>query len=104
MTFASNMMGDYPPSLAAAKQLAPLAEGFVFFSFEWLGRHPDDWHVMRCDGAVLREAKSGPRKGQRVIPVRGTERSAYITREEIAQAEAQRLKQDLKAEPDAPRP
>lgn len=83
MTVQDDMMRDYPPSLAATKKLGGVPEGFSFFAFEWLGDRPEEWTVMKCSGAVFREAKSGPRKGELCIKVKGTERTAFVTREEI---------------------
>ena len=88
MGMADEMMREYPPSLAgAAKMKEGVPSGFAFFAFEWLGDRPDDWDVMKLTGAVLREAKSGPRKGERVIPVKGTERTVFVTSEEIKRAQ-----------------
>lgn len=77
------MMSSYPPSIAAAKKLGGVAKDFAFFVFEWLGDKPEEWTVMKCTGAVLREAKSGPQKGKKVIEVPGTKRVAYVTESEI---------------------
>lgn len=85
---ADEMMTNYPPSLAcAAKMKGGVPSGFAFFAFEWLGDSPDGWDVMKLTGAVLREAKSGPRKGERVIQVKGAERVVFVTSEEIKRAE-----------------
>lgn len=68
---------------AALKKLAPVAENFEIYSVGWLGDKPEDWTVMECKGAVLREVKTGPRKGQYRIIVKGTERTVYVTREDM---------------------
>lgn len=84
MLLSEEMMKDYPPSLAAAKKLSGgVPENFSFYEFEWLGDRPKEWTVMKVVGAVFREAKRGPRKGQKVIIVEGTERTTYVTVEEI---------------------
>lgn len=72
-----------PITLAAAKKLGGVPDGFSFFRLEWLGAKPEDWKVMKCSGAVFREAKSGPRKGQQCILVKGTEHTAFVTSAEI---------------------
>lgn len=77
-------MDSAPFSKVARRKLDPLAEGFRFYCAEWLGEKPEDWHAMRVTGACFRPAKSGPRKGQLVVPLPGTKRSAIVTREEIA--------------------
>jgi hypothetical protein len=76
-------MLNYPPSLAAIKKLRSVEEGFVFYAFEWLGDRPEEWSIMKCTGAVFREAKSGPRKGKKCIKVPGTERTVFITESEM---------------------
>ena len=43
---------------------------------------------MKVTGAEFREAKSGPQKGKLAIMVKGTQRSAYVTREEMNKQEA----------------
>jgi hypothetical protein len=83
MTVQDDMMRDYQPSLAAAKKLGGVPDSFAFFAFEWLGDRPEEWTVMKCSGAVFREAKSGPRKGERCIKVAGTERKVFVTDAEI---------------------
>ena len=83
MTTQEDMMRDYPPSLAATRKLGSIADGFSFYKFEWLGDRPEESTVMKCSGAVFREAKTGPRKGQRCIKVPGTERTAFVTSDEI---------------------
>jgi hypothetical protein len=83
MTVQVDMMLNYPPNLAAMKKLVGAPDGFAFFAFEWLGNRPEEWTVMKCSGAVFREAKSGTRKGERCIKVSGTERTAFVTIAEI---------------------
>ena len=83
MSTQEDMMHNYPPSLAATKKLGSLPDGFSFFMFEWLGDRPEEWTVMKVTGAVFREAKSGPRKGQRVIRVPGSERTVYVMDRDI---------------------
>lgn len=83
MSTQEDMMHNYPPSLAATKKLGSLPDGFSFFMFEWLGDRPEEWTVMKVTGAVFREAKSGPRKGQRVIRVPESERTVYVMDSDI---------------------
>jgi hypothetical protein len=74
---------DFPPSMAGMKKLKDVQDGFSFYCFEWLGDKPSEWTTMKLTGAVFREAKTGPRKGQRVVMVPGTTRTAYVTVDEI---------------------
>ena len=73
----------YPPSLAAAHKLGEIPDGFMFYEWEWIGDNPKQWTIMKVTGAVFREAKSGPRKGERVIKVSRTQQSIYVTSDEI---------------------
>lgn len=76
------MMTDYPPSLAAIKQLkTPVPLNFAFYEFKWLDDGKAD--VMRVKGAVFRSAKTGKRRGQRAIVVPDTTVTVYVTQAEI---------------------
>lgn len=70
---------------AAKNKLAPVHENFRIYSAEWLGDRPEEWEVMKVTGMEYRAAKSGPNKGKLVIPVKGTQRTAYVTMEEMDQ-------------------
>lgn len=72
----------------ALRKLAPVPEGFRLFSAGWCETKSDDWQTMKVTGAEFREAKAGPNKGQLSIKVPGTERSAYVTKEEMAAQDA----------------
>jgi hypothetical protein len=67
--------------LALAK-IKPTEPNFRLYSAGWLGKHPN-YDVMEVKGAVFRAAARGPRKGKLCIPIPGTERVAYVTKEEI---------------------
>ena len=84
-------MQGFPPSLAAAKKMGSVPDGFAFYEFGWLGDRPEDFTVMQVRGAVFREAKSGKNKGRRTVIVPGTERTIYVTDQEI-KAEAPNVK------------
>ncbi|TJY57207.1 hypothetical protein E4T66_17515 [Sinimarinibacterium sp. CAU 1509] len=86
MEMHDEMMLDYPPSLAAAKQLGEVPAGFAFFEFECLGDRPEEFTVMKVTGAVFREAKTGKNKGRRTVAIPGTERTVYVTAEAIRDA------------------
>lgn len=83
-----NIFADTPYGKAALKKLAPIEEGFMLFECGWLGSKPSEMTVIKAKGAVFREAKSGKNKGNRAIPVKGTERTVYVTIEEIAKFES----------------
>jgi hypothetical protein len=84
---AFEMMATYPPSLAATKKVnKPLPEGFVWFSFAWLGNPPERPDVMKVEGGLTRIAKTGKNKGMPIL-VRGEgKKTVHITAEEIESA------------------
>lgn len=72
-------------AVAARAKMNNLPENFMIYKFNWLGDFEDRANnVMEVTGAVFREAKSGPRKGQRCIMVKGTDRKVYLTPTDIA--------------------
>lgn len=80
-TFAAQPYGKI-----ALKKLPPLPQNFRLFSAGWLGEKAQDWDTMKVTGAEFREAISGTNKGKLAIMVKGTQRSAYVTRQEMASA------------------
>lgn len=77
-------MQDDPITKAALGKLAPVAENFLIYLFSWEGDLNDRKNcVMKVTGSVFREAKTGPRKGQICIQVPKTQRSAFLTRDEV---------------------
>lgn len=69
---------------AALKKLRPIPKNFMLFDCGWLGKKPEEMTVMKCTGAVFRKAKTGPNAGKLTVMEKGTQRTAYVTREEIA--------------------
>jgi hypothetical protein len=67
----------------ALKKMQPVPANFRLFEAGWLGEQPKDWEVMEVKGAEFRRAKSGPRKGRLAIKIRGTERTVYVTKDQI---------------------
>ena len=78
-------MQDDPVTKAALAKLAPVAENFLNYLFSWEGDVVNDRKncVMKVTGCVFRESKSGPRKGHLCMQVKGTERSAFLTADEV---------------------
>lgn len=64
---------------ALAELLQPADPNFRFYCAAHVGKRG----VMRLDGAIFREAKSGKNKGKLCIKVEDTEQTVYVTREEI---------------------
>lgn len=67
----------------ALKKIAHPDPNFKLFYAGWLEDAPEKHGVMKVTGGVFREVKSGPRKGQLGVLVRGTEETAYVTSEEM---------------------
>lgn len=70
----------------AMAKIKPDNPDFRIFCCGWVG----DYHTtdtMQVTGAVFREAKSGPRKGKKVVEVTGTRRSAFVTVAEMKEQE-----------------
>lgn len=81
-----NIFADTAFGKAALEKLSPVEEGFMLFECGWVGKtikELKDNGLMKCTGAVFREAKNGKNKGKRTVIVKGTERSTFITRQEI---------------------
>ena len=78
-----DLFAQQPFGVAALAKMAPVPENFRLYSAGWVDDKPE---VMRVVGAEFRAAQSGPRKGQLVIIVHGTTRTALVTRAEIEAA------------------
>lgn len=68
---------------AALSKLAPVAENFRIYEAGWLGDKPGEWTVMEVKGMEFRAAKTGPNKGKLTVPVAGTKRTTYVTKDEM---------------------
>lgn len=67
----------------ALQKLAPVPENFRLYYAAWLGAKPDNIQVMKVVGAEFRAAKKGPNKGNLSILIKGTQRTTYVTNEEL---------------------
>lgn len=72
----------------ALRKLAPVPGNFRLFFAGWLETKSEHWQTMKVTGAEFREAKSGPNKGKLSIKVPGSERSVYVTKDEMAAQDA----------------
>ena len=81
-----DIFADTPYGKLALERMQPVPDNFRLYEAGWLGNRPEDWKVMEVKGAEFREAKSGPRRGKLVIKIAGTERTVYLTREQIREA------------------
>lgn len=69
----------------ALQKMGQTDPNFRLYEVGWLetGAHPSTWDVMEVKGALFREAKRGPRKGQLCVMVKGTKITAYVTAAEM---------------------
>lgn len=83
MDMERDFFAEQPFGKAALKKMAPVPENFRLYAAGWLGEKPEDFNVMEVTGAEFRTAKRGPNKGKLAIPVPGTKRTVYVTRDEM---------------------
>jgi len=67
----------------ALRKMQPVPENFRLFEWGWMEERPEDWQTLMVRGAEFRKAKSGPRKGKLAIKLKGTERTVYLSKEQI---------------------
>ena len=70
----------------ALKKLGTVAENFRLYRAGWLGEKPEEFSVMKVEGAEFRAAKSGPNKGKLSMMVPGSQRAVLVTKAEMAAA------------------
>jgi hypothetical protein len=90
-----DIFDSMPWSTVALAKIKPTDPNFRLYSAGWVGDYATT-DTMEVTGAVFREAKSGPRKGQLCILVPGTKRTAYITEAEMKAAEARAISETKK--------
>lgn len=74
-------MQDDPLTVEALKRIGNPDPNFMVHLYSWLGHGPNS--VMQITGSLFREAKSGKRKGEVCIQVKGTEETVYLTSKEV---------------------
>ena len=83
-------------TVAARAKWKNLDPNFFVYLYSWKGEFADRGNcIMEITGAVFREAKSGPRKGQKCIKVPNTERSTFLTSTEVDDLNKQNTKPAL---------
>jgi len=84
MSMLSDFQSD-PISISAKAKMGTLNdENFCIYKFEWRGDIKDRANcVLEVTGAQFREAKSGPRKGQKCIMIKNTDKVCFLTPDEI---------------------
>lgn len=88
MDMTKDIFADCAYGQVALTKLAPVPETFRLYSAGWLGEKPKDWETMKVTGADFRVAKSGPNKGKLSVMVKGSTRSAFVSRAEMQAFEA----------------
>lgn len=83
MDMQKDVMAEMSYGKAALQKMAPTPENFRLYEAEWLGNKSSEWTVMKVTGAEFREAKTGPNKGKLSVMVKDSERTAYVTHEEM---------------------
>lgn len=83
MDMGKDIFAEQTYGQVALKKLAPVPDTFRLFSAGWLGEKPKDWNTMKVTGADFRVAKAGPNRGKLSIMVKGSTRSAFVTRSEM---------------------
>lgn len=69
---------------AAMAKIGEVPDNFRLYQFAWMEERPEDWETMQLTGAEFREAKSGPNKGKLSIKIKGTDKTVYVTKEQIS--------------------
>lgn len=87
MDMRNDLFAEYSYGKVALQKIGATDPSFKLFFAGWLGDGKKR-EVMRVKGAIFREAKSGPNKGQLCIKVPDTERSALVTSHEMGEYEA----------------
>lgn len=78
MDMREDPFGSMAFGKAALEKIKPTDPNFYLYEAGWVS---DD--TMEVNGAVFREAKSGPNKGKLVMLVKGSEKKAFVTAEEM---------------------
>lgn len=84
MAMTEDIFAAQPFGILALQKIGPVPDNFRLYEAGWIGSNPSYSRIMKVTGCEFREAKSGPRKGELCMPVKGTTKVAYITNEELA--------------------
>lgn len=68
---------------AALYKLGKVPENFRLYKAGWLGKRPEEFTVMEVKGAEFRQAKKGKNAGQMTVMVPGTQRTVFVTKDEM---------------------
>lgn len=82
-----DVFAEYSYGKIALQKMASPEPNFRLYYAGWMGK-TNERNVMKVTGAVFREPTRGPKKGQLSILVPKTQRTAYVTSEEMAAFDA----------------
>lgn len=82
-----DIFSEYSYGKIALQKIASPEPNFRLFLAGWMGG-ANERNVMKVTGAVFREPTRGPNKGQLSIMVPKTQKTAYVTSEEMTAFEA----------------
>jgi hypothetical protein len=83
MDMEEKMMEKHCFGKIALKKLGDVPDNFRLFEAGWIDKDPRNRTVMEVKGAEFRAAKKGTNKGKLAIIIAGSQRTVYVTREEI---------------------
>lgn len=84
MDMEQDFFAEHAFGRLALKKMAPTPADFRLYRAEWLGDKPNDRQVLKVTGGEFRRAKTGKNKGKLTILVNGTNKTVYLTSQEIA--------------------
>ena len=83
MDMEQDFFAEQPYGQLALTKMAPTPENFRLYCAEWLGDKPGDRQVLKITGGEFRRAKAGKNKDKLSILVKGTNKTVFLTSEEI---------------------
>lgn len=86
MDMEQDFFAEQPYGQLALQKMAPTPADFRLYCAEWLGDKPGDRRVMKITGGEFRRAKTGKNKGKLSILVKGTDKTVFLTSDEIQAA------------------
>lgn len=83
MDMEHDCFAEQPYGQLALQKMAPTPADFRLYCAEWLGDKQNGRQVLKMTGGEFRRAKSGKNKGKLSILVKGTDKTVFLTSEEI---------------------
>lgn len=79
-----DIFAEQPYGRAALQKFGSVPVNFRLYQAGWLGKKPEEFTVMKVDGAEFCVAETGCNIGKLAIMVPGTSRTVYVTRGEMS--------------------